>query len=126
MDIKSKYEDDQGNLQNALVQSCVLDFLKSDACKNLNAMMNYSMIRQVFKTVDDCVKKQAPDFVFPDEYQVYLDPSREKDYVLPWNPAFQLPQYVAEFRTPPPSDGEEDDEDDAEEGSKPPESSKAD
>lgn len=37
--LKAKYEDEQRNLREDLVQSCVVNFLRSNACKNLNARM---------------------------------------------------------------------------------------
>lgn len=114
--VKAKYEDEHGNLRGALVQSCVEDFVKSDAGKNLLARMNYKMVRQSFQQADECIRKQVPEFEFPAEYKVFLDPARVKEYVLPWNPSFQLARYVGEFPTPPPSDEDEGEEGEEDEG----------
>lgn len=89
--------------------------MKSDECKNLMARMNYTMVRQSFKRADDCIRKQVPEFAFPNEYKVFLDSAREKEYVMPWSSSFQLSRYVGEFPTPPPSDEENEEGAEAEE-----------
>lgn len=38
---------------------------------------------------------------------MYLDPAREKNYVLPWHPSFDVSRYTVEFPTPPSSDADE-------------------
>lgn len=107
--MKDKYEGYEGNLRSKILNLCVESFLKSDACKNLYAHLIYSIIRTVFKTVDDCIKVQVPNFKFLDQYQLYLDLAGEKDYVLPWIDSFESSRYFVDFPTPSPSDNEEED-----------------
>lgn len=108
--LKDKYEDSEGNIRSDIMDVCVELFLKSDACKNLYARLNYNAIRTVFKMAGDCIKGQMSDFKFLEEYQMYLDPKKEKDYVLPWNDSFESSRYFVEFPTPSPSDEEDDDD----------------